>query len=223
MDSSRPIATPALHVFPEAASPCGESATGRYSRRLLYRPLILGPVLMVRSSSHGRWTVEVSDDRRLLPRLGSDWEAIGRDMAWYRAQGVACRVAAALVIPGDAEEVAWRRPRSGRESLSLSATRRAAGTRGQRPLEMYGWSLLIQPRGMRGVAIIDAHDQLADLPAFFELPHELLDRTEYLEAHGVTSRPIALVTASADFARGADGRLRNRFAPAARIEAVWGD
>jgi hypothetical protein len=213
MDSRFPLDNPLVRLVPEPAPgiPLATGAPAR--RRAVYRPFILGPVLLVQTAPNGPWEVEVTDDRRLLPAIQTDWAAAGRQGARYRALGMTCRIAAALLVPGDPEEPYWDRLRPGcREHL---------GHRRASPLEMYGWSLLIQPRGAQGVAHIDPHDEYPDLPAFFELPRELLDRVDFLASRGIASRPLALVTTAADFAPGPDGTFRNRFTPAAQIDAAW--
>jgi hypothetical protein len=87
---------------------------------------------------------------------------------------------------------------------------------------MYGWALMYQLPGATGIAIVDPHDHHPDLPAFFELPQELIDRSEHLARHGIPNRPLALITAASDFDRSADGQLRNRFASGARFTAARG-
>ncbi|NDC64923.1 MAG: hypothetical protein EBZ59_13310, partial [Planctomycetia bacterium] len=166
MDSRFPFDTPSVRLVPE--KPWASAAVPRTRRPAVYRPLILGPVLLVQSAPGGPWVVEVKDDRHLLPAIQDGWDAVGSQVAWHRALGLNCRAAAALMVPGDAEEPVRHRPPSGcRGSLVRRRTT---------PLEMYGWSPLIQPRGIHGAAHVDPHDEFPDLPAFFELPRELLDR-----------------------------------------------
>jgi hypothetical protein len=79
---------------------------------------------------------------------------------------------------------------------------------------MYGWSLLYQLPGLVGVARIDAGETTSDLPAAYESPQELLDRTDFLAARGIATRPLALVTQPEDIARTAGAAYaRNRFVP----------
>jgi len=179
----------------------------------LYRPLILGPALLVRSPGGGPWEVEVDDTSLLLPAGCGGATGIARRIARFQAQGFSCRVAATLVIPGDAARRCWPHP------LGTSMTGPA---RRRRPLEMYGWALMYQLPDANGIAIVDPHDHHADLPAFFELPQELIDRSEHLARHGIPSRPLALITAASDFDRTADGGFRNRYAAAARFAAARG-
>ena len=77
-------------------------------------------------------------------------------------------------------------------------------------IEIYGWALLY--RGRDGDALVDAHDEFDDLPAYSTAPAELADRAEHLAARGIASRPVALVTAAEDFIAG--DPARNRFFPA---------
>jgi hypothetical protein len=213
MDSRFPLDTPLVRLVPEPAPGIPVSTGVPARRRAVYRPFILGPVLLVQTVPNGSWEVEVTDDRRLLPAIQTDWDAAGRQVARYRALGLTCRAAAALIVPGDVEERGCHR--------LLSVCRAPFGRRRPSPLEMYGWSLLIQAHGAHGVAHIDPHDEYPDLPAFFELPRELLDRVDFLASRGVASRPLALVTTAADFAPGPDGTFRNRFTPAAQLDAAW--
>jgi hypothetical protein len=179
----------------------------------LYRPLVLGPVLLVRSPGGGPWEVEVDDTSLLLPAGFGDATGIARRFARFQAQGFSCRVAATLVIPGDAARRSWPHP---------LGTSMAGPARRRRPLEMYGWALLYQLPDATGIAIVDSHDHHPDLPACFELPLELIDRSEHLARYGIPSRPLALITAPSDFERTADGGFRNRYAAAARFAAARG-
>ncbi|NBV44740.1 MAG: hypothetical protein EBR86_03665 [Planctomycetia bacterium] len=211
MESRFPFDTPSVRLVPE--KPWANAVVPTIRRPAVYRPLILGPVLLVQSARGGPWVVEVKDDRRLLPAIQTGWDAVGTQVARRRALGLNCRAAAALMVPEDAGEAVRHRPPTGcRGSLFRRRTS---------PLEMYGWSLLIQPRGIHGAAHVDPHDEFPDLPAFFKLPRELLDRVEFLASRGIASRPLALVTSAADFDRRPDGTFRNRFTPAADLDAAW--
>ncbi len=67
---------------------------------------------------------------------------------------------------------------------------------------------------MQGVALIDAHESFTDLPAFYESPLELLDRSSFLAARGISTRPIALVTRPEDFEVVENtAEVRNKFLP----------
>jgi hypothetical protein len=167
----------------------------------LYRPLVVGPALLRRPGRGGRWWVRVSTDGRLLPGGSSEPGRLRRRMRRLQSTGVIQRIAAALVTPQD---------------LTGPLPRLVPGQ--QRPkTEFYGWSLMYQLPGMRRVAAIDPHDRFTGLPAFFESPAELLDRSEFLMARGIPSRPLALITQPADFDEGDDGRRCNRFYPGQRF------
>lgn len=188
-----------------------DAAAGMHGRSTVYRPLIVGPALLVRSPDGGPWEVEV-DDTTLAP-LGCDDGSDSFDrIARYRAQGFRCRLAATLVSPGDT----CRRPRH------AGSHGRGADRPEHRPLEMYGWALMYQLPDANGIATVDPHDHHPDLPAFFELPQELIDRSDHLARYGIPSRPLALITAASDFDRTPDGQLRNRFASGARFTAARG-
>jgi len=199
-------------------------------RPSLYRPWTLGTAIVVRPPDSPRFEVEVIDDGTLLPRiLHHDRETVSR-LTRYRSRGLCCRAAATLVVPGDATSPLLHRPADavatppiGRRDAAPPHLRPRRGARRRpirRALEMYGWSLMYQPVGVRGVAYIDRHEAFDDLPAYFELPQELLDRAAFLAARGIASRPLALVTAVSDFVRLPDGCRRNRFIATARFHAA---
>jgi hypothetical protein len=168
-----------------------------------YRPLVAGPAILRRPRGAAAWTVDLACDRLLRPRAPSGAESVVRLVRSLAARGVACRVGAALAGPLDAP-------------VTVGGTRLgrvAEPSRRRIRLDIYGWALMYQPPGMRGRAVVDADDRFADLPAVFELPLELLDRAEFLEARGFRTRPLVIPTAADDFAAGIDGRPRNRFFP----------
>jgi hypothetical protein len=174
--------------------------------RRYFRPLVVGPAILRRAAgSGGPWTVDLDRDRWLRPRAPRP-AALPWVVERLRSRGLECRVAAALACPQDATGASPASASPPPPELRLPTCS-----------EFYGWAVLYQPRGMRGRALVDADDRFDDLPACFELPLELLDRTAYLEARGIPSRPIAVVTQPEDFVVAADGRLRNRFFPEAEF------
>lgn len=205
--------------------------TGRSLRRL-YRPLFVGPVILSRASGsvvrsdrgipRNAWHVDVLPGRSLLPDAPSRPGDIERVVAWRRARGEACRVAAALVsccdvtthrsaadggtapAAGEADDL---RPRPYEDPVTLA---RVPGV-----VEIYGWALMYQLPGMVDAAAIDPHDEFDDLPAYYESPLELVDRAAFLAARGIPNRPIALLTRREDFRRrpGAGAPPVNRFQP----------
>jgi hypothetical protein len=177
--------------------------------RRYYRPLVVGPAIMARGHDPREpWVVELARDEGLVPRGPRSPLVLERTLAGLRRQGLTCRVALALACPHDAAA-----PRSLRRPTPVTAhVRRSA--------EFYGWALLYQPPGMRGRAVVDADERFAELPLCFELPLELLDRAAHLEAHGIRTRPLAVVTRPEDFAVGSDGRRRNRFFPEAAFRSL---
>jgi hypothetical protein len=185
--------------------PLLDAPVSRRPRRV-YRPLVVGPVLLRRDGPQGRWSVRVSGDGRLLPAPVGGMAVLTRRLQLCRAAGTAHRVGAALVAPQDMGPVAAR----------LTA-------RDEQPRsEFYGWSLMVQFPGLETLALVDPHERFADLPAFYESPLELIDRSTFLAGKGIVSRPIALFTQPADFVVEADGRLRNRFYPDARFRRPAG-
>jgi len=183
--------------------PLLDAPVSRRPRRI-YRPLVVGPVLLRREGPRGRWSVPVSGDGRLLPASGV--EPLTRRLQLCRAEGIVHRVGAALVAPQDMGPVAAR------------LTPRAERPRS----EFYGWSLMVQFPGHDSLALVDPHERFADLPAFYESPLELIDRSEFLAGKGIVCRPIALFTEPGDFVAEAGGRLRNRFYPDARFRRPAG-
>jgi len=184
-------------------SPDGSRRGGR-----LLRPLLAGLAILHRDSRSGAaWTIDVSEDSRLLPHAPRSSDQLRRIVALHRALGRTCRVGAALAAPAD---LAIGPPRGSRQAP-------LDDTPGRRP-EIYGWSLMYQLPGVQGTATIDPHDQFDDLPAFFESPLELIDRSTFLAARGIANRPIALLTRPEDFVRCETGSgWGNRFYPEARF------
>lgn len=180
--------------------------------RRSYRPLVAGPAILARCREPGApWLVDLACDAGLLPRAPRSPLVLARQVARLRDRGLTCRVALALACPHDAAAGAAPRPPA-----------RELGT--PRGAEFYGWALLYQPRGMRGRAVVDPDERFTDLPACFELPLELLDRAAHLEAHGIRTRPLAIVTRPEDFTVGGDGLRRNRFFPDAVFRRLhWPD
>jgi hypothetical protein len=143
-----------------------------------YRPLAIGLAQIRRSTAGGSWWVQVSLDGCLRP-------------VWHEGlleAGTAvkpCRTAIALLAPEDL-----------RDSVA-HCLRRRPNLRGAlarfRGCDIHGWCIMYQPPGLRGVAVVDAHESCDELPAFFELPLELLDRMEFLATRGIPSRALALL------------------------------
>jgi hypothetical protein len=189
--------------------------SGRPLRRL-YRPLIVGPAILSRSLGgwvrsergipRGSWHVDVLPGRSLLPDAPSRPIDLERVVAWRRQRGETCRVAAALVsccdvtsspplaAASDAPTGSAAAPSSPQPWEDRVHVERAPGV-----VEIYGWALMYQLPGMLDAAAIDPHDELDDLPAFYNSPLELVDRSAFLAAKGILNRPIALLTRREDF------------------------
>ena len=143
--------------------------------------------------------MHVSADGRLLPLGPRSAPALAGRLRSLRARATSSPHGAAILSPLDITPPA--------SPLHLRS--------GHGPCtEFYGWSLLYQG-SWAGVGLIDPHEQLTELPAFYESPQELLDRAEFLAAKGVPSRAVALVTEEADFVVDGAGRRHNRFFPQA--------
>ncbi len=178
---------------------CGQDETRL--RSPIYRPLIVGPAVLRRPTEAGNpWRVTLQADGAVRPRVPATRRAVLAHVASLRAAGVQCRLAAALVAPEDVVREA--QADSGR-------SRRGSRCRS----EFYGWSLLYHPPGTPRIGLIEPHAEIDELPAFFESPFELLERSALLAARGIPSRPLALLTQPEDFVRSARGRV-NRFFPA---------
>lgn len=182
---------------------------GRRPGGRLLRPLFAGLAILHRDARAGAaWTIDVSEDGRLLPHAPESPEELQCIVGLHRALGRQCRVGAALAQPADLAARSYRKPRP------------AAGPKSERLRrpEIYGWSLMYQLPGMRGTAAIDPHGRFDDLPAFFESPLELIDRSVFLAARGIPNRPIAVLTRPEDFVRcETGGRWGNRYYPQARF------
>lgn len=172
---------------------------GGEGRPRVYRPLVIGPAVLVRrSDTRGPWEVPVTADGRLRPVVPTSRSALARDLARLTHCGHQVRVTAALVAPVDASDG---------QNLIGETVQPRIGT------DFYGWSLLYQFPHLQDVARVDPHEHHPDLPAMYESPLELVDRAEFLASHGITSRPLAVVVQPADFTADAAGRLVNRFFP----------
>ena len=177
-----------------------------------FRPIVLGPTVLYRRRTDDRWRAEVSRDGTLRPLLaasGSDLQAM---LADRRRTGRLCRIAAALMSPGDTA------------SAGVMPRRRRDGTAVPQPrLDAYGWALLYQPPGIEGLAFVDRHQEFPDLPACFELPLELLDRAAFLADRGFRTRPLAVVAQPEDFQSARGGRLAapGGLRPPSRLPAFW--
>jgi hypothetical protein len=139
----------------------------------------------------------------MLPLAAASIPSLREAVARHQAAGLRCRIATALACPADVPRLA---------GTSVADTVAAIELRS----EMYGWALMYQPPGVVGRAFVDADESLPDLPACFELPLELVDRMAFLEARGIGTRPLAVITRPEDF-EPVGGRIRNRFRPDARF------
>lgn len=169
----------------------------------VYRPLVAGAALLELQPRIGRWVVRLACDDSLAPALPRSAAAVRWIEDQRRQAGVVCRLAVAVANVHDLPDGVSR------------ASRLPTVARRPRPLraDCYGWALLYRPPDAHGIAFVDTDDRFPDLPAVFELPLELLDRAEHLEARGIRTRPLLLVTRPEDFYRDADGTPRNRYLP----------
>lgn len=209
MQSPPTISRVSIRLVPEEVSRGGpRRPAGR--RRGTYRPLAIGAAVLLRPrSAGGRWVVTVTTDGLLQPHGPRSLPAAIARSRSLRAAGIMARAAVALVAP---EDVALAQPAAGR-----------LATDGSPRHDCYGWSLLYQLPGMRGMACVDPHERFADLPAFYESPLEFVDRAVFLAERGILSRPLALVTQLDDFQPSGDGRMRNRFYPRGSFRRRWAD
>lgn len=177
-------------------------------RRRTLRPLVLGPAILHRqANTQGPWRIDLADDQAIIPHVPECPYGLRRVIALHEALGRTTRVALALASPRDA---CGRRQRAGGGQ--------ALGTTSPTVPEIYGWSIMYRLPHQRFEAFIDPHEDHADLPAFYENPLELLDRTAFLTAKQIRHRVLALVTQPEDFEKRAHQRLgRNRFYPHSRF------
>ena len=174
----------------------------------LFRPFVVGPAILQRpcrrAGDRSPWRMDELPGGRLLPAAPRRAVDLERVVAWRRAEGLRCRIGVALVSCCDLGSPAGGAAAPGGVVLARARPARGAA------IEIYGWALLY--RGRDGDALVDAHDEFDDLPAYSTAPAELADRAEHLAARGIASRPVALVTAAEDFIDG--DPARNRFFPA---------
>ena len=209
---------------PESALGGGLRAAGR-SRRPVYRPLVIGPALLYRlptttsttaPNSHGLrrplWQVDLEPGGRLRPAAPCNAAGIERVVAWRQRTGSYARVGAALVsscdfAPAEAGVVSAVAPSHDGIDSVVPASRGPAA-RGRFRLddpprgvaaEIYGWALMYQLPGMIDRAVIEPHDEFDSLPAYYESPLEIVDRSAFLAAKGIPCRAIALLTRPDDF------------------------
>lgn len=162
-------------------------------RRLSRCSIVLGPAILVRPvAGLGPWTVSISEDIPL--------ESLSR-------RGVHHRMAAAIAVPGDFRR--RRFPMAGRHGMPGTH----GGDRPNLHRTIYGWALAYRFPDSTGPALVDPHDDVPDLPAFYESPAELIDRIVHLEDRGVETRPIALLVHENDFIRDERGGGINRYFP----------
>lgn len=148
----------------------------------VFRPLLIRPAILVRpSGSQGAWRVDV-EDGLLLPACPPTAQGIMSVVRYHESVGGTCRLTAALALPVDSRGAALRR---------FTGRRRPC-------LDMFGWAIMYQLPGTTGTALVDGHEELALLPAFYECPFQLIDRSEFLTARGIRHRPLAIVVRPED-------------------------
>ena len=199
MDGNAPAITPTpVRLVPVNLADDGV-AVERQGRKV-FRPLVIGPVILHCSTASGApWTVDIGDDL-LVPSCPRTATGIADVVRFHEANGRRCRISAALAIPADGRGI-----------------RATAAPSPRRPtVDIYGWAIMYQLPGMDGVAFVDRHERIDELPAFYECPLELLDRSEFLISRGIRHRPLAVLTRPEDFAVDRFGSRFNVFHPASR-------
>lgn len=185
------------------------------SHNKVTRPLVLCPILF--EQRYGRaepWQVAVTANGLLQPRAPRKAARLEQVVKRHRAAGVRCRLGLALITPDDFRRRLRHSNASFTHEQSPSHLPRSDNWQPRLRSDIYGWSLLYQLPSMQGVALIDAHESFTDLPAFYESPLELLDRSSFLAARGISTRPIALVTRPEDFEVVENtAEVRNKFLP----------
>jgi hypothetical protein len=166
--------------------------------RSCYRPLAIGRAVLTQSVPGGTWWVPLSLDGTLRPCNSRG------PLPLHSASRI--REAVVLISPEDIRGPVRRR--------AAGDSRHRGGLAQLTGSDIYGWCLMYQPPGMHGIGMIDPHESCDDLPAYFELPLELLDRAEFLAHRGIRSRPLALLAQPGDFQTPPEGGPpRNRFLP----------
>ena len=174
-----------------------------------YRPLLVGPAILLCTGRpdglRSKWSMTVHPGSPLVPVVTAGARRFARTVRLLASQGVVHRVAAAIATPLD-----FQRP--GPISIGDRSVASSGGPEAARSI--YGWSLAYRLPGDNGPATIDPHDEIPELPAFYESAGELLDRIHFLEERGVATRPIALLVQEGDFETLRDGTPPvNRFFP----------
>jgi hypothetical protein len=182
-------------------------AAQRATRPCVYRPLMVGPAILERARGPGRpWRVRLASGHPLLPLSPCTPRAFANHLLRLHDRGLATRLTAALLAPIDVPRVA-----GDLAALFRHRSRRPAEKR----LDIYGWALMYRIDASAPFGLVDPHDEHPDLPACYESPEELADRAEFLEARGMATRPLAVITQVQDFDIAADGLPRNRYCDAA--------
>lgn len=186
-------------------------ADGRGARSTI----VLGPAILVRpAEGRGPWTLSVRDDGPLEPVAPRCPKRLSRMLCRFARQGVHHRMASAIAVPSDFQR--HRIPLAGRlldARRTARPTVRSGGSRSAVRHTIYGWALAYRFPDSTGPALVDPHDDVPDLPAFYESPVELLDRIGHLEVRGIETRPIALLVREDDFIRNDRGAWINRYFP----------
>jgi hypothetical protein len=166
------------------------------------RSIVLGPAILVRPVGvRGPWTLSVSEEGPLEPVFPRCPERLSRTIVSLARDGLQHRMATAIAVPGDFQR--RRVPMDGRLLHGRTTVSRT----------IYGWALAYRFPDSTGPALVDPHDEVPDLPAFYDSATELLDRVGYLEARGIETRPIALLVHDRDFVCDGRGGRINRYFP----------
>ena len=172
------------------------------------RSIVLSPAMLERSADTGSWTLAVRDGGTLEPIPPLD----SRRMSWV---GTRCRAHSrfvfALAVPDDFQR--RRIPMAG-HLLKGGRTRGRNSRRSSTVLRtIYGWAIAYRFPDSNGPALVDPHEDVPELPAFYESPVELIDRIIHLEARDIATRPIALLVHPSDFLQDGRGGRINRYFP----------
>lgn len=177
-------------------------------RRGSRRSIVLSPAMLERSADGEPWTLAVRDGGTLepIPPLDShrvSWMPAGRSPH--------CRLVFALAVPDDFQR--RRIPMAGQLLKCARTGGRHSWCSSTKPRTIYGWAIAYRFPDSTGPALVDPHEDVRWLPAFYESPVELIDRIIHLEARDIATRPIALLVRPSDFLRDERGVRINRFFP----------
>lgn len=180
------------------------------------RTIVIGPAILLQSGDlRGPWTLSVAAVGSLEPIAPRCPRRLSRTVSRFARHGVRCRLASAIAIPVDFTRQGWAHGPLPGEGRFTGRSEGIVPCRSAGPRMIYGWSLAYRFPDSNGPALVDPHEDVPDLPAFYESAVELIDRAFHLEARGIETRPIAILVHEDDYVRDGRGGRVNRYFPKA--------